>query len=130
MKFVLRARALAAAAVLAAGFLAAGCRHDGDPNAPQDSDPATNAPPTTTVALSGDQLNSIKIGPVETYRFPILKSGIGSIDFQNNLYSDASLSTQIFPPTAGSITKIFVELGDEVKKTRRFIPSPVPIKVI
>lgn len=83
---------------------------------PQNSNAVSNAPAEATVELSGDQLNAIKIAPVETYSFSIEKTGIGSIDFENNLYSDASLSTQVFPPSAGKIIKVFVELGDEVQK--------------
>jgi multidrug efflux pump subunit AcrA (membrane-fusion protein) len=80
------------------------------------SNSISNAPVETTVELSGDQLNAIKIETVGTYSFSVEKTGIGTIDFENNLYSDASLSTQVFPPTAGTIVKVLVELGDEVQK--------------
>jgi multidrug efflux pump subunit AcrA (membrane-fusion protein) len=85
-------------------------------NSSLESNSASNAPTEPTVELSGDQLNAIKIGSVGTYLFSFEKTGIGSIDFENNLYSDASLSTQVFPPSAGTIVKVFVELGDEVQK--------------
>jgi membrane fusion protein, heavy metal efflux system len=117
MKFSVQMKAGFVVAILTAtAFLGNGCSRDADPNTSQDSNSVSNAPTTTTVELSGDQLNSIKIGPVVTYAFPIEMTGIGSIDFQNNLYSDASLSTQVFPPSAGRVAKVFVELGDEVKK--------------
>jgi multidrug efflux pump subunit AcrA (membrane-fusion protein) len=109
---------LAVSVFFIAGMLLSGCgRNEGaNANPPQDSASVSNAPAETTVELSDEQLNAIKIGTVGTYLFPILKSGIGSIDFENNLYSDASLSTQVFPPSEGKIIKVFVELGDEVQK--------------
>jgi multidrug efflux pump subunit AcrA (membrane-fusion protein) len=76
----------------------------------------SNAATEATVGLSGDQLNAIKIGLVGTYEFSITKVGIGNIDFENNLYSDPSLSVSIFPASAGKIVKLFIELGDAVKK--------------
>jgi RND family efflux transporter MFP subunit len=107
-----------AATLLAVVVLSAGCSRDGnaDADASSTSDSTSNSSTNATVELSGDQLNSIKIGPVVTYAFPIEKTGIGTIDFQNNLYSDPGLSTQVFPPVAGNVTKIFVELGDEVSQ--------------
>jgi multidrug efflux pump subunit AcrA (membrane-fusion protein) len=80
------------------------------------SNSVSNAPAATSVELSGDQLSAIRIETVGTYSFSVEKSGIGTIDFENNLYSDPNLSTQVFPPTAGTIVKVFVELGDEVQK--------------
>lgn len=86
------------------------------PGVPQESNSISSASAEPTVELSDEQLNAIKIGTVKTYTFPIVKTGIGTIDFENNLYSDSSLSTQVFPPSAGKIIRVFVELGDEVQK--------------
>lgn len=85
-------------------------------DASPDSNSPSNNPPETVVELSDGQLNAIKIGTAGTYAFPIQKEGIGTIDFENRLYSDPSLSTQIFPPREGAIARMFVELGDEVQK--------------
>ena len=86
-----------------------------------------------TVELTDNQLKSIKIEPVGTHVFALWKTGIGTIDFDNNLYSDASLSRQVFPPQEGKITKIFSELGDEVRKDAPLytinVPGPVPKEV-
>ena len=65
-------------------FLESGCNRDGDPNAAQDSNSISNTPPTTTVELTADQLNSIKIGPVGTYLFPVEKEAVGSIGFDED----------------------------------------------
>jgi hypothetical protein len=67
---------------------------------------ATNASGPLVMELSGDQLNSIKIAPVGTYRFSVEKAGIGNMDFQDDLYSDSPLSRQIFPPETGIISRI------------------------
>ena len=69
-----------------------------------------------TIELSPSQLPAIKIGPVESYPFSIQKRGIGSIDFDNKLYFDNTLSIQVFPPREGRIVKTIAELGDEVQK--------------
>jgi multidrug efflux pump subunit AcrA (membrane-fusion protein) len=120
MKFLPRAKAAAVtvttALIFAAGFLESGCGRDQDAPAPSSADPATNASGPPVIELSGDQLNSVKIGPVETYAFSVEKTGIGSIDFQNNLYSDSALSKPVFPPQSGTISQMLVELGDEVQK--------------
>jgi multidrug efflux pump subunit AcrA (membrane-fusion protein) len=119
MKFPVQVKTgFTATVFVATAFLQAGCSHYGNPDAPQDSNTISNTLVETSVELSGDRLNSIKIGPLETYVFSIEKTGIGNIDFENNLYSDTSLSTQIFPPSAGKIIKIFVELGDEIQKNQ------------
>ncbi|MBU6410667.1 MAG: efflux RND transporter periplasmic adaptor subunit [Verrucomicrobia bacterium] len=119
MKCLVQAKAAAALAIFAAIVLfQSGCSRGESTavNPPQKSDSTSNAPAEAAVELSGDQLNAIQIAPVGTYAFTVIKTGIGSIDFENNLYSDPSLSTQVFPPVAGNIVKVFVELGDEVQK--------------
>ena len=118
MKFLVQAKTAFALAIILAAFLQSGCSRDADASADglPSSDSLSNAPAPTSVELSGDQLNAIGIGPVGRHSFSVLKTGIGTIDFENNLYSDPTLSTQVYPPVAGTIAKVFVELGDEVKK--------------
>jgi multidrug efflux pump subunit AcrA (membrane-fusion protein) len=108
---------MAAAILIATTFLELGCgRQPEDANASRGS--SVNAPPSAeaTVELSENQLRSIKIEPVGSYPFSVEKKGIGSIDFNNNVYFDTNLSVQVFPRSAGKIVKTFVELGDEVQK--------------
>ena len=104
--------------LIALGLSQSGCSRTESATASTapDANSASNAPAETTVELADGQLNAVKIGTVETGTFPIEKTGIGSIDFENKLYSDPSLSIQVYPPREGNITKIFVELGDEVQK--------------
>jgi multidrug efflux pump subunit AcrA (membrane-fusion protein) len=117
MKFPFQPHIAMAAATLAmAAILQSGCsRGDDSADAPA-ADSASNTSSPPTVQLSGDQLNAIKIGPVQTNTFTVEKTGIGTIDFQNNLYSDSALSRPVFPPESGTISKVFVELGDQVQK--------------
>jgi len=63
-----------------------------------------------TVDLSPGQLTAIKIQPVGTYRFPVEKEAVGSIDY------DEDLSVQVFTPYQGKIIAAFANLGDNVQK--------------
>jgi len=80
-------------------------------NLPQGLGSASNAPTSAaTVDLSPSQLNAIKIEPVGTYRFPVERAAIGSIDY------DEDLSVQVFSPYSGKIITALANLGDEVQK--------------
>ena len=141
MKFLPRAKNAALAATVAASLamiaiLQSGCSRGADSAPPPTADSASNPSSPPTVQLSGDQLNSIKIGPVQTNTFVVEKTGIGTIDFQNNLFSDSGLATPVFPPEAGTLSKMLVELGDQVQKdqplysiqtatTNRLVLSPI-----
>lgn len=106
-----------AAMVIATSLLLSGAGRAASPNVSQGSGSASNVSQTeATVELSTGQLSAIKIQPVESYLFSIEKKGIGSIDFDNRLYFDNTLSVQVFPPREGKIVKTLAELGDEVQK--------------
>jgi cobalt-zinc-cadmium efflux system membrane fusion protein len=78
---------------------------------PQQSDAKSSASVSeTALDLSPSQLNSIKIEPVGSYRFPVEKEAVGNIDFADDL------SVQVFPAYQGTIIKTFVELGARVQK--------------
>ena len=121
MKRVCACKAAALAATIlatcaATAFLEAGCSREDDSTPPAAADPAPDTSGAPVVQLTGDQINAIKIGAVKTYAFPVEKSGIGGIDFQNNLYSDSALSTSVPSPVSGTISQMFIELGDPVRK--------------
>ena len=74
--------ALAAVIFTAFLLLQAGCsKVEGAADA---SNSATNAPAETTVTLSGDQLNAIKIGTVGTDTFTVEKEEVGSVSFDED----------------------------------------------
>lgn len=108
--------AIILAACAATALVGPGCSREDDstPAADPISNTSTSAPPV--VQLTDDQLYSVKIGPVKTCAFPIERTGIGGIDFQNNLYSDSALSTPVSSPVSGTISQMLVELGDPVQK--------------
>jgi multidrug efflux pump subunit AcrA (membrane-fusion protein) len=106
------------ASVIAVSLLISERARAADPNVGSQSSSSTSSASQAdaTIELSPSQLPAIKIGPVERYPFSIQKRGIGSIDFDNKLYFDNTLSIQVFPPREGKIVKTIAELGDEVQK--------------
>jgi membrane fusion protein, heavy metal efflux system len=65
---------------------------------------------TPIVELSEKQAASIEIGPVASREFAILKTSVGTIDFNENML------VQVFSQYPGKILKAFYNLGDEVKQ--------------
>src|SRR3984893_15387401 len=65
---------------------------------------------TPIVELSEKQAASIKVGPVASREFAILKTSVGTIDFNENML------VQVFSQYPGKILKAFYNLGDEVKQ--------------
>ncbi len=62
-----------------------------------------------TVDLSEKQTGSLKIGPVAAREFALLKTAVGTIDFNENLL------VQVFSQYQGKILKAFYNIGDEVQ---------------
>ena len=81
-----------------------------DQNKVQSLATAKNAPPEESLDLSEQQLDSMKVEPVGDHTFPIEKSAVGSIDFNEDM------SAQVFTPYQGKILALFAKMGDEVKK--------------
>ena len=111
------------ALAVATGLLESGCSRGQatNANAPQESAAKSNASASeATLDLSPSQLNSIKVEPVGSYRFPVEKETVGSISFADNM------SVQVFPNFQGTLIKAFVELGEEVQtgQTLYTIKSP------
>jgi membrane fusion protein, heavy metal efflux system len=75
---------------------------------PQPSNPPP--PPAQSVDLTEKQMASVKIEPVGEHDFPIVKTAVGSIDF------DEDMTVQVFTPYQGRIINLFARLGDDVKK--------------
>jgi membrane fusion protein, heavy metal efflux system len=62
------------------------------------------------VDLSEKQAGTLKIGPVESRDFALLKTAVGTIDFNENML------VQVFSQYPGKILKAFYNIGDEVKQ--------------
>jgi membrane fusion protein, heavy metal efflux system len=68
------------------------------------------APGPASVELNEKQMESVKVEPVQEYVFPIEKSAVGSIDFNEDM------TVQVFTPYQGRILDLDAKVGDEVKK--------------
>jgi membrane fusion protein, heavy metal efflux system len=64
---------------------------------------------TPVVDLSEKQAATLKISPVESREFALLKTSVGTIDFNENVL------VQVFSQYPGKILKAFYNIGDEVK---------------
>jgi membrane fusion protein, heavy metal efflux system len=67
-------------------------------------------PPADSVDLSEAQLKYVKVEAAGEREFPIEKTAVGSIDFNEELL------TQVFTQYPGRINGLFAKVGDEVKK--------------
>jgi membrane fusion protein, heavy metal efflux system len=63
-----------------------------------------------SLELNDKQMASVKVEPVGDYLFPVEKSSVGSIDFNEEM------TVQVFAPYQGRIIDLFARVGDEVKK--------------
>jgi cobalt-zinc-cadmium efflux system membrane fusion protein len=63
-----------------------------------------------SVELNDKQMASVKVERIGEYVFPIEKSSVGSIDFNEDM------TVQVFTPYQGKILELFAKAGDEVKK--------------
>jgi len=61
------------------------------------------------VELSDKQTGALKIGPVASREFALLKTAVGTIDFNENLL------VQVFSQYQGKILKAFYNIGEEVQ---------------
>jgi cobalt-zinc-cadmium efflux system membrane fusion protein len=64
---------------------------------------------TPAVDLSEKQAASLKIAPVASREFALLKTAVGTIDFNENML------VQVFSQYPGKILRAFYNIGDEVK---------------
>jgi cobalt-zinc-cadmium efflux system membrane fusion protein len=70
----------------------------------------TIQPGIQSVELNEKQMASVKVDQVKEYLFPIEKSAVGSIDFNEDM------TVQVFTPYQGRIIDLYAKIGDEVKK--------------
>jgi membrane fusion protein, heavy metal efflux system len=72
--------------------------------------PKALPPPANVVDLQEGQLKAVKVEIAADRDFPLERSAIGSIDFNEEML------TQVFTPYQGRISDLFAKVGDEVKK--------------
>ena len=77
--------------------------------APTDAGAATRRD-TDSIDLTDAQLTSVKVEPVEVRDFPVEKTAIGSIDFNQDM------AVQVFTPYQGRIIALYAQVGDDMKK--------------
>jgi cobalt-zinc-cadmium efflux system membrane fusion protein len=86
-------------------------RGSGKPGSNTDEARGAEKPDATPIVeLTDKQVEAIKIEPVGSYSFPLEKTAVGSIDF------DEDLAVPVFAPYQGKIISAFSGLGDEVQK--------------
>jgi len=78
--------------------------------APETDAKPASAPAPNIVELLETQLKAVKVEVAAERKFPIEKSAVGSIDFNEEML------TQVFSPNQGRIVGLFAKVGDEVKK--------------
>src|SRR5579872_3216647 len=102
---------LAVAAVLMAKFVvvqAPVAASNREEPRPKSSAPAADQ--EQAVDLSETQMGLIKVGPVASREFEIVKTAIGTIDFNENML------VQVFSQYPGKILKAFYNIGDDIKR--------------
>jgi cobalt-zinc-cadmium efflux system membrane fusion protein len=77
-------------------------------------------PALDSVDLSDSQLAAVKVEPVRDYLFPIEKTAVGSIDFNQEM------AVQVFTPYQGRIVGLFAKVGDEVKERQTLFTIDSP----
>jgi membrane fusion protein, heavy metal efflux system len=70
----------------------------------------SNAGGPAVVELNEKQLESVKVDQVGEVTFPVERSAVGSIDFNEDM------TVQVFTPYQGRILELFAKVGDDVKK--------------
>lgn len=78
------------------------------------------AAPADSVELAETQLKAVKVEIIGERDFPIEKSAVGSIDFNEELL------TQVFTPYQGRIVGLFAKIGDEVTKDQTLFTIDSP----
>jgi cobalt-zinc-cadmium efflux system membrane fusion protein len=95
------------------GFIGFGdgqaARKEAGPSAAADQSVSGSISDTPYVDLSERQAGTLKIGPIGSREFALLKTAVGTIDFNENML------VQVFSQYPGKILKAFYNIGDEVK---------------
>jgi membrane fusion protein, heavy metal efflux system len=66
--------------------------------------------PPQSVDLSEKQAGALKFGPIQSHDFEVVKTAVGTIDFDENML------VQVFSQYPGKIIRAFYNVGDDVKQ--------------
>jgi cobalt-zinc-cadmium efflux system membrane fusion protein len=83
---------------------------EGDANSTSGRAPNPESLAVQTLELSDRDVAAVKAEPVAVREFPVEKTAIGSIDFNQDM------TVQVFTPYPGRIVQLSAQLGDEVQK--------------
>ena len=73
-----------------------------------------------SVTLNEKQLAAVEVGPIGYHDFPLQKSAVGSLDFNEDM------TVQVFTPYQGKIIQLYAKIGDEVKKGQKLFTIDSP----
>jgi cobalt-zinc-cadmium efflux system membrane fusion protein len=79
-------------------------------NAPRVAPHSGSSEEAPSVDLSEKQTGAVSFGPVGSREFPLFKTAVGTIDFNQNML------VQVFSQYPGKIIKAFFNVGDDVKQ--------------
>jgi membrane fusion protein, heavy metal efflux system len=85
-------------------------RHSADAATDSAAAKTSNTGGPGVVELNEKQLDAVKVGEVGEVSFPVEKSAVGSIDFNEDM------TLQVFSPYQGRIIEAFAKVGDDMSK--------------
>jgi cobalt-zinc-cadmium efflux system membrane fusion protein len=93
----------------------------GDPKVSEDQRAGAAAKADTgELNLSNAQLEMVNIAAAEQRAFPLERTAVGSVDFNEDM------AALVFPPYQGRITALFVKVGDNVKRGQALLTIESP----
>jgi membrane fusion protein, heavy metal efflux system len=102
--------AVVVAAAVVLGVMWARLRGSSPAHATTTEQQSDRSDPPHYVDLSEKQAATLKVAPVESRDFEVVKTAVGTIDFNENLL------VQVFSQYPGKIIKAFFNVGDDVKQ--------------
>jgi membrane fusion protein, heavy metal efflux system len=102
--------AVVVAAAVVLGVMWARLRGSSPAHATTTEQQSDRSDPPQYVDLSEKQAATLKVAPVESRDFEVVKTAVGTIDFNENLL------VQVFSQYSGKIIKAFFNVGDDVRQ--------------
>jgi cobalt-zinc-cadmium efflux system membrane fusion protein len=102
--------ALSVIAAIGVGHFSAQADDSRAKGANQKAGAASPAADPGNLNLSDAQLEMVNIGAAEQRSFPLERTAVGSVDFNEDM------AAQVFPPYQGRIARLFAKVGDNVNR--------------